>query len=231
MTWAALYKRFQTMLRKNDLSGVESGLIKNFCDYLESEAIVSTYEIKDLLSYAEGVKARKAVTGIFNEVTARLEVDGFRTASTEDRKDYWPQLRIQHPRWKKIFEDGENWKINLWFWVPGIWGAKQHGFFPEIDLWHENHRNNWQFAKSKLPAWLGTLKSQNFKWEVYQTWNKRRQNPPAMEIQGEPKRIAAWKDEDSVILNQNQLQSEDALVNLLADKVKQYAETVESLGG
>jgi hypothetical protein len=51
-TWFGLYKRFQAMLRDTDLHDVESSLIKSFCDYLESEAIVSTYEIKDLLSYA-----------------------------------------------------------------------------------------------------------------------------------------------------------------------------------
>ena len=55
-TWFGPYKRFQTMLRDNDLHDVESSLIKNFCDYLESEAIVSTYEVTDLLSYAAGLK-------------------------------------------------------------------------------------------------------------------------------------------------------------------------------
>jgi hypothetical protein len=232
-TWAALYKRFKTMLRENDLSDVESSLIKNFCDYLESEAIVSTYETKDLLSYAAGVKARKAVTGIFNEVTARLEADGFKTVSIEGRKDNWPELRIQHPRWKRIFGKGENWKISLFFCVPGIWDAKQHEFRPEILIWQQDHGNDWQFAKAKLPVWLKTLKSQNFKWDVYQTWNKRRQNAPAKEILGEPKQINAWKDgeRDNVILNQNQVQSEDALVDLLVDRVRQYAKTVDSLGG
>jgi len=232
-TWAALCKRFQTMLRENDLSDAESSLIKNFCDYLESEAIVSTYEIKDLLSYAAGLKARKAVIGIFNEVAARLEADGFKTASTEERKDYWPQLKIQHARWKKIFGNGENWKINLWFCVPGIWDATQHQFHPNIEIWSKDHGNDWQFAKAKLPVWLKALKSQSFKWEVYETWNKAHEDAQSEAIQYEPKLIAAYKDgeKDDLILNQQQLQSEDALVNLLADKVKQYAKIVESLGG
>jgi hypothetical protein len=115
----------------------------------------------------------------------------------------------------------------------GNLGRKATRVPPEIDLWGEDHGNDWQFAKAKLPLWLGTLKSQGFKWDVYQTWNKTRENAPAREIQGEPKRIAALKDgeKDNVILNQNQVQGEDALVDLLADRVKQYAKIVESLGG
>ena len=129
-TWFGPYKRFQTMLRDNDLHDVESSLIKNFCDYLESEAIVSTYEVTDLLSYAAGLKARNAVSGIFNQIASRLKSDAFATTSIEDRKDYWPQLRIQHPRWNKIFGSGNNEKISLWFCVPGIWEAQKYAFFP-----------------------------------------------------------------------------------------------------
>ena len=228
-TWWALYRSFKQRLGANDISDVESSLIENFRNYLESETIVSTYEIKDLLSYAAGLKARTAVTGIFNQITSRLETDGMNTVPVEGKRDYWPQLRIQDPGWKKIFGKGENWKINLWFCVPGIWEARQYAFFPEIDLWHEDHGNDWQFAKSKLPVWLGTLKSHGFKWDVYQTWNKTRENTPAGEIQGEPKRIAASKDGDSVILNQSQLQSEDDLINVLVNVIKQYAKIVESL--
>src|SRR5206468_3782289 len=67
-TWWALYKSFKEMLGSNGLSDVESSLIRNFCDYLESEAIVSTYEIKDLLSYAAGLRARQGITSIFNQI-------------------------------------------------------------------------------------------------------------------------------------------------------------------
>jgi len=126
-TWWGLYRCLQTI---RDGSEVESALLESLCGYLESEAIVSTYEINDLLSYGPGVKARKAVTGIFNQIASRLESDGFATSSTEDRKDYWPQLRIQHSRWKEIFGNGKNEKVSLWFCVPGIWEATTHAFDP-----------------------------------------------------------------------------------------------------
>src|SRR5205814_2183837 len=146
-TWWALYKSLKQMLGANDLSEVESSLVENFCDYLESEAIVSTYETKDLLSYAAGVKARNAVSGMFNQIASRLGPDGFETSSTEDRRDYWPQLRIQHPRWNKIFGNGNNEKISLWFQVPGIWEADKHAFGIDIELWHQLHGNDWRLAK------------------------------------------------------------------------------------
>src|SRR5205085_897988 len=167
-TWWALYKSLKQMPGANDLSEVESSLVENFCDYLESEAIVSTYETKDLLSYAAGVKARNAVSGMFNQIASRLGPDGFETSSTEDRRDYWPQLRIQHPRWNKIFGNGNNEKISLWFQVPGIWEAQKYAFFPSIELWHQLHENDWRLARSKLSNWLAALQSRNFTWAVYE---------------------------------------------------------------
>jgi hypothetical protein len=177
------------------------------------------------------VKARKAVSGVFNQIASRLKSDGFATSSIEDRDDYWPQLRIQHSRWNKIFGKGENEKISLWFCVPGIWEADKHAFYPNIELWHQLHGNDWPFAKSKLSNWLATLRSRNFLWKVYERgWNRPRPNLAANEIPNEPKRIATYRDGDVVILNQSQLQGEDDLINVLVKLVKQYAEIVDSLG-
>ena len=229
-TWWALYKSLKQMLGANDLSDVESSLIDNFCDYLESEAIVSTYEIKDLLSYAVGVKARKAVTGIFNEIRDRVGVAGFETISVEERKDYWPQLKILRPDWKSIFGDGQNWKIALWFSVPGIWKASQHAFCPSIELWHEDHGNVWEFVKSKLPEWLQALQAQSFRWKVFRTWrDDGRENTPAQQINIEPKRIVAWREGDTIILNNIELQSEDKLLNALVNTLRNYADVVGAL--
>jgi hypothetical protein len=228
-TWRALYECFKKMLGSNDLSDAESSLIENFRDYLEREAIVSTYEIKDLLSYAAGLKARKAVTGIFSQISSRLETEGMNIVAIEDRKDYWPQLRIVHPNWESIFGEGENRKIALWFSVPGVWKATQHAFHPQIELWHEDHGNVWEVVRSKLPVWLDSLKSRNFKWSVFRTWNDWRESTPAKEITVEPRGIAAWRDEDCIILSQSQLQSEDALIDVLVNRIKDYASIVDSL--
>ena len=227
-TWWALYKTLQQMLGANNLSDVESSLIENFCDYLESEAIVSTYEIRDLLSYEAGVKARKAVYGLFNQIGYWLEADKFQAVPV-DRKD-WPQLKIQHSRWNKIFGSGNNEKVSLWFCVPGIWGAEKHSFYPEIELWHREHGNDWRLEKPKLPRWLAALRSRKFKWDVYERgWTKSRQNLATSEIQSEPTRIVAYKDADEIVLNQNQLPSEDELINTIVNVIKDYAKVVDSL--
>lgn len=229
-TWLGLYKRFQEMLRSDNLQDVESSLLKNFCDYLGSEAIVSTYEMKDLLSYAEGVKARRAVNGIFNQISSWLESQGFEMSSIEDWEDYWPQLKIRHPRWNKIFGNGNNEKISLWFWVPGIWEAKEHGFSPDIELWHRDHGNDWSLGKPKLSNWLATLRSRKFKWDVYERgFNKCRENLSASEIQSEPTRIVAYKEADDITLDQSQLPSEDEPINTLVKLIKEYAVVVGSL--
>ena len=229
-TWLGLYKRFQEMLRSDNLQDVESSLLRNFCNYLGSEAIVSTYEMKDLLSYAAGVKARSAVTGIFNQICSRLESEGFEMSSIEDWKDYPPQLEIRHPRWNKIFGNGNNKKISLWFRVPGIWEAKEYDFNPEIELWNREHRNDWLLGKPKLSNWLATLRSRKFRWDVYERgFNKYRENLPASEIQSEPTRIVAYKDADKITLDPNQLPSEDELINTLVKLIKDYAKVIDSL--
>jgi hypothetical protein len=220
------------MLGESGLSDVESSLLKNFCNYLESEGIVSTYETKDLLSYSAGLKARKAIAGIFNQVASRLEMEdcGFKTTSIEDKKDHWPQLKIQHPKWKEIFGDGDNWKISIWFTVPGIWEAQDHGFILEIELWNEGHGNQWSQIKPKLPEWFKTLEARNFSCSADQTWNRHLENPPASQIQSEPKRIYFGRSGDGFVLDQNLPKKEDELVNLLVDRAKAYAEIVECLG-
>ncbi len=228
-TWRALHKYFQEVLKEDDLSEVEQSLITNFCDYLESEAIVSTYQTKDLLSYAVGLKAREAVTGIFSQIASRLEADEFAAISVEGRKNHWPQLRIQHPEWEKIFGKGQNWKIALWFSIPGIWKAEHYELWPEIELWHKDHGNDWQFIKSKLPVWLNKLKSEKYQWSVFQTWEKAHDNISWEEIWFEPKKIVASKDGTSIALNQESPQSEDVLVDSLVKWAKEYSAVVESL--
>jgi hypothetical protein len=228
--WRDLYNHFQTISRGNNLSDVEVSLITNFCNYLESEGIVSTYEPKDLLNYAVGIKARKAVTGILYQVGSRLEKENYKIALTDEKKDSWPQLKIQHSDWQKKFGKGENWKISLWFTVPEIWEAKKHDFYFEIELWHEAHQNEWSYMKSRLPKWFEILKSENFSWSVFQkNWNSSRDNISASEIPAEPKRICVWKTHSEAILNQDGSQDEAEVISLLVEQVKKYAAVIDAL--
>jgi hypothetical protein len=231
-TWRGLHNYFQQMLKADTLLDVEISLIRNFCEYLESEGIVTTYDTKDLLNYAAGVKARKAINGVFNQVASQLEESGFEVRSVEDRKDAWPQLKIRHPRWEKIFGKGENWKISLWFAVPGIWERTeedQHDFYPEIELWHIEHQNDWEYTKKKLPQWLKILESEGFNWTVYPSWNSYQSNTPANKIQSQPKRIFFGKIGVELKDKELLLRDEEALVSKLVDWVKQFAKVIDSL--
>ncbi len=233
--WRDLFKYFRGLetLKENPLTEVESNLISNFCEYLESEGIVSDYETKDLFSYSAGLMAQRAITGIFNQVESRLEAEahGFNCVFIDGKKGSWPRLKIAHPDWKKIFGKGNNQKISLWFTFPNSGGDEhlKHDFLVGIDLWEEEHGNDWQLVKSKLPRWLKALKSQGFDWTVSGSGKSERKNIPAVEIQLQPKRIALGKTAEEPILNQTSPQSEDELVNTLVDRAKQFAAIISSL--
>jgi hypothetical protein len=208
---------------------VETNLIENFCKYLESEGIVSTYETKDLLCYGAGMKARKAITTIFDQVDVQLREDGFTSTSREGKDAEWPRLMIGHPEWRKIFGTGKNQKISLWFTIPGVWEADRYDFSFEIELWLEEQGNDWQLTKSKLPKWFEALKSQGFDWTVYRTWNRSGQNTAASEIQSVPKRINAFRRGGENFLNQSAPQDGDELVKMIIKATRKYAEIVSSL--
>ena len=78
------------MLLHQDNLDAETNMVRDFCQYLESEGIVSNYETKDLLLYEGGVKAQRAITAIFNQVDAQLQTKGFRSESVLDKPGDWP---------------------------------------------------------------------------------------------------------------------------------------------
>ena len=232
-TWQDLHKHLQRIRKTEVLSDVERSLIENFCNYLESEGIVSTYETKDLLNYAAGIKARKAITGIFNQVASQLKAldERYETRLIEEKDGrWWPELKIQHSDWEKIFGKGENWKISIWFVVPGVWDRTEqegHSFCVEIELLNVEHENEWEYVKPKLPRWEKILKSKGFDWTVRQSWNKPAPTP-ASEIQSQPKRITSWKV--GVELKATDFPAnEEELVNKLVDWTRQHAEVIKSL--
>lgn len=228
-TWRNLRDYFRDLGKT--ASDTDSNIIKNFCEYLESEGIVKNYEAKDLLNYAAGIKAREALDGIFNQVRSRLEVEKFATRVIDDGKtDCWPRMEVQHPDWETIFGKGDNWKIFLWYAIPGIWGRtseEQHGFLPEIMLQRIDHQNDWEYIKSKLPEWEKNLKSKGFGWSVNHTW-KQQSNTEAVKIQSQPKYIACSRESDG--LNASAFSpTEDELVSQLVNRVKRHAEIINSL--
>jgi hypothetical protein len=232
-TWAELHKVLQELSKNNELSDSESSLVTNFCGYLEEEEIVSTYDINNLLDFDKGLKARAAVNSLFKQLSAQLEQKQFRCESDVDKKDSWPQLRIQRPQWERIFGKGDNWKVLLWFCVPGIWGQSvgKYAFSPDLQLWHKDHGNSWRSVRPKLASWVTKLNSQGFSSSVYQkSWYKSRDIVSMNEIEAEPKQLSASREVDNIELDQDHMLSEDELLRLLMDRVIEYANIVDLLG-
>ena len=227
-SWWELYKHLQKTMGHNDLSDVESTLIRNLCEYLESEGIVTTYETRNLLSYSDGLKAQKAVKAIFNQVSSRLEVDGFKSVFVDTTKETWPRLEIGHPNWESIFGKGKNQNIWLWFMVPGIWDATRHDFLFDIQLWPVDDRKDWQLTKPKLANWFQILRAAGFDWSVWGKGDRKRDNMTDTET---PNRIAAYsrQRDTMILLNQDLPQGEDQLVDLLVIQAKRHAEIISSL--
>lgn len=228
-TWRDLDKHLRSLVNLDTLSNTDKNLISQFCDYLESEGIVTTYKPSDLLSYGAGIKAQKAVTGIFSQVSSQLEAIGFDAKPVEGHVDRWPELRIQHPEWKRVFGTGENWKISIWFCVPGIWDEVQHAFAVEFELWERIHRNDWEKVKPKLAKWFDVLKAQKYEWVVVPARGRDKLNQKAAEIEAEPKRIFANKTEGEISLKPEGPIDEDMLISTLVERVKQLAKIIESL--
>jgi hypothetical protein len=113
---------------------------------------VNTYEVSNLQNYAAGIRARKAVTGVFDAVADRLK-GSLECRQSCDRLNEWPRLELQRPGWQEIFGGQGNWKLSLHFCFPGVWGARNHAFWFEINLWHETHGNDWEQIRPKLPVW------------------------------------------------------------------------------
>lgn len=225
--WLELYRHLQAMPRQSGLSGVEESLITNLCEYLEREAVVSTYEIRDLLSYSSGLRAQAAVTGILNQVSSRLSGDGFHDLEIVTRANSWPKLRISHPKWKNIFGKGKNQKVALWFKVPGIWDAEEHDFAFVIELFNEDHGNDWELIRGRLPKWFERLRGLNFEWYVWRTWTKCETN--LTKIPFVPKYIDAWKKEEETFLTPALPEKENELVDTLVNRAKDYGRIVSSL--
>jgi hypothetical protein len=230
-TWKNWYSQLRRMLKEEELSDCEVSLARHFCEYLEKENIVNTYNVGDLGAFAAGVQARKAVAGIFSEVGDRLQQEGFETFFVEHKTNEWPRLSIKHPDWKRVFGGEENWKLTLWFCVPGIWEATEHKFYLEIDLWHEAHRNSWKETQPKIANWVKLIEEQGFQVEMFTNWTKSQRLEPSTDVSSQPKRIIAFeKNNPGVVIDRGTAIDENELVQELACGAKRYAAIVKSLG-
>lgn len=216
-TWRNL---FNYLKKLESISAIEKILISNFCEYLEREGIVSTYTTTDLFNYHAGLSARKAVIGILNQVSHRLK----NKSEADEKKDTWPGLKFDLPE-QTLFGQTARPRLQLWFTVPGIWNAPRHDFAFSILLWNENDAYPWEATRVKIPKWRNVLESNGFTIRYFEAWSKFTMKIPN---KGQPKQVDAWIENQS-FLDQKSPQSEDQLVNRLAEQAKHYQELLTSL--
>jgi hypothetical protein len=230
-TWLDLYRRLNTLLQK-PLSATDSTLITQLCGYLENEGIVMPYKIKDLKNFKLAINAAEAISAVFQHVKQTLEKEtGFEIkCKPEPKHDSWPSMHIGKSVWRKKFGGGDIKKVNIWFMVPLIWDAQQHGFGFDIDLWNKGHKNGWIGVKPKLKRWLPALTN----WQVCQdNWDNAVDNLDPKKIEQPPCRILV--PHYSTIGKRLEREkfwsfmSEEKLVSCLVEQARQMISKIDKL--
>jgi hypothetical protein len=228
ITWRDVHECFK---RQAQSGGTDAELAAAFCDYLQKEGIVMNYDVATLCQYAIGIKAQTALDGTFTQVTDTLAGEGYETNIQSRRKDRWPKLEIRNDRWKTVFGEGENYKINIWFCVPQIWDATEHGFLFSLEIWNEEYPNDWKFICPRLPRWLDTLNKAGLHYNVWNTWREEGQTDVSAErITACPVRISAsYNDHRDIGEQEIKKFSQEDLVRWLVDRTHRFSELIEQL--
>jgi hypothetical protein len=232
-TWHALHGRIKKFGEQANHDPTAS-LASNFCEYLETEGIVSTYTIEDIQYYGPGLKAQKAVISILNQVGERLKAEGYDYSVIPSSPDGWPRLQFKHPDWDKLFGMGDNHKVWLWFTVPPVWGAEKHTFYPELLLWHEDQNNDWSQLKTKIPQWATELQ-QHHGFEIWRQdhWKKdsRLLGKGDMSVleSGSIWRIYATREGADSVMEGKAVLDENTLVTKLLNQATEFAKILSSL--
>ena len=228
LTWREVFDCFRAEA-DNAQSETDAELARAFCGYLVSEGIVMNYDIKSLVQFADGMKAQSALETTFSRVAEELAQHGFQ-ANARFRRDQWPRLEVKNEKWSAIFGEGQNYRIYLWFQVPGIWNATEHEFWLTLELYNREYPSNWESIQPRLEAWFQFLGEQRLKYEVYpKNWNQCELRLPASQISSVPVRISAYK-ETPVISQAAMVQLDaDALVKSLVDEVRNLATLIDQL--
>jgi hypothetical protein len=237
-TWRELCKHFENAFNKEPTSDddIDRVLVANLCGFLESEGIVSNYEMKNLLSYSDGLKAQKALDAVLNKVGNEFEngpPSGRFATKFEKKSEAWPLLKIQNISSPGV-QVRKNQAVWLWFTVPPIWDADRNDFYPELILWHADAPDDaWLQVKRLIHPWREILEAKGYQvWlqRDYRTDHKILNSTANLEKQ--PVRIYAYLCPKAFLLaqtSQNHTQSEVDLISLLVDKVKDCFRILDQL--
>lgn len=147
-TWRELYDRF-SRINKEEREATDASLMEHFCAFLELEGIVNTWESKEILQYGPGVKAKRALDSVFEQVETRLRELGQDYETKTMRPDReWPRLEVGRTSWKSIFgRQGYLNKVYAWYETSAVRGGEAERFKFEIMLWHRGHGYDWNQTK------------------------------------------------------------------------------------
>ena len=228
-TWKKLYDHF-SKIKKTELESTDANLIEHFCNYLEVEGIVSTWEPKTILDYRTGVAARRALRNLFEQVENRL-LDSKMDFETKMvmRDESWPCLEIGRKSWKSIFGEGYLNKISVNYVTST--GGQDHldTFYFQINLWDRQHRSVWNFTEAKLPQWIKILEDLEFG-----IWGSSKGNKPLMseitehKFNEAPKVISACWDSSQYEISKKEIESmtSDELVGEIYSRVLKHCDII-----
>ena len=187
------------------------------------------YDVKNLVGFSDGMKAQTALEATFSQVADELVSHGFDT-NTRMKRDQWPRLELKRKEWNAIFGEGQNYRIYLWFQVPGIWSATAHDFWPTLELYNKEYPSDWTLIQPRLRSWLKTLRKNGLDCDVYmKNWNTCDTNLPANKITLCPVRISAYRKSAAVGEKQIASLGPEGLVSSLVLAVRQLANMIDEL--
>jgi hypothetical protein len=230
--WEELYGYF----KKQYFEPTDASLIEHFCNYLEVEGIVSTWNPKDILPYGPGLVANRALRNLFEQVEKRLdesqEADWRYTTKIVMRDEEWPRLEIGRTSWKSIFgEKGYLNKVYAFYAIKDVWESTANEFRFEIHLW--DRRCDWDLTEPKLPKWLEKLRQERFVLEARLKGSKSLEaDIDGHKFSEPPERIAASSSNvaiEKISTNQIETLSSEALVEEVYRRVLKHCDIVSQL--
>ena len=162
-TWKDLYDTFSAN-KKRYADTLDANLIEHFCNYLEAEQIVSTWNPSQIPHFGVGVTASNALHSAFQQLETKL-IDSNPDFEPKIvfKENEWPRLEVGMKSWQRVFGTTTDLKRLFVFWkTSAIWEGDKEGFYFEIKLWNKYQRGDWVATQKKLLKWITTLKTAKF---------------------------------------------------------------------
>jgi hypothetical protein len=228
-TWKKLYGRLS---KAKNLSATDARIAEHFCNYLELEGIVSTWEPNQILGYNDGIKAKRALDSLFQQVATKLE-DLNQGYLTETNRNFeWPALKVGRTSWRSTFGKGNICKLEVCYRTPVVWEEKD-SFYLQILLWRKSHGCDWDFTKPKVARWIQKLRKENFDdWAILKGDRDLEKDILGYQFAEQPQDIGACHSNPSIAyMDEKEVRStnESELVESMFQRVLQHCAVISKL--